>query len=258
MENWQLYLLKTKSFLDYRHSASKHLNTTAIPTLNTIPDVEKIYSVQTSTSEVISPTSNTSPNGSHNLNSTPHKKTQNYSNCVIMSPSSEPNSVISNKLHENDISIENVFHPDHGIIIEDGLVDGILLEGTILSDDIHKCDVLSEYLNPEDLDEKFDMIVVDENEPDCEDPAKMFRSDPTNYVELIETNDYDVECMELLSKPEDPNEILFKEYSRADLVEELVQARNRIKELEKKLQNIQQVHLSTIQTLSHCNKTLIS
>lgn len=167
---------------------------------------------------------------------------------------------------EHDISMEERFYTDGDIIEEETVMDEVmlLLDSDVSPTDVPECvSVTVNYEEEVDEDtyteqETFIDEIPEEDE-NCDNDGKMMVS-RTDYVDLIEAKDetdYDDDeddgC-ELV----DENEILFKDYSRNDLINELLSARSRIKELETKLGNIQQAHMSVLQNLNNFNKVLIS
>lgn len=187
-------------------------------------------------------------------------KTQIYSNCVTLSSSlplfkmtqsnSNPN--------ESDISIENSFHSD-GDIIEDEMEIEELLEQNISVDcpqpkDLFDCVTKTEY-SMDDIDDTSaeNTSFIGEADLNCDNVNTLLDDRLTNYVEVIETNDETDD-----EQQSDLNVLLYENFSRKDLIDELVAAKRRINELETKLDDIQNIHLSMIQNLNNFNKVMIS
>ncbi|XP_037026291.1 uncharacterized protein LOC119067425 [Bradysia coprophila] len=255
---------------DYRHRESKHLNTTAIPTLDDIPDADKIPDCRTS---IHKPNKRSNVAGSTAVSDsvTPHLNSnltigRTYSNCVSSALSPVTKLTGSRDPIEHDILMEERFYTDGDIIEEETAMDEVmlLLDSDVSPTDIPECvSVTVNYEEEVDVDtyteqETFIDEILEEDE-NCDNVGKMMVS-RADYVDLIEAKDetdYDDDeddgC-ELV----DENEILFKDYSRNDLINELLSARSRIKELETKLGNIQQAHMSVLQNLNNFNKVLIS
>lgn len=186
-------------------------------------------------------------------------KTQIYSNCVTLSSSlplfkmtqsnSNPN--------ESDISIENSFHSDD--IIEDEMEIEELLEQNISVDcpqpkDLFDCVTKTEY-SMDDIDDTSaeNTSFIGEADLNCDNVNTLLDDRLTNYVEVIETNDETDD-----EQQSDLNVLLYENFSRKDLIDELVAAKRRINELETKLDDIQNIHLSMIQNLNNFNKVMIS
>lgn len=133
------------------------------------------------------------------------------------------------------------------------------------SQELPQCD--SEYLRDglDDTDGHFTENTSFISEPDyCDSNAKTMINDRlTQYVELIETADEtDDEPLQQSSQESIRSEVapmeMYRNFSRDDLIEQLVAATSRIKELETKLDNIQVAHMSVLQNLNNFNKVLIS
>lgn len=265
-----IYIGNTICFADYRHRESKHLNSTAIPTLDVLPEAEK--KIQTKCLELPTSIPNrtlviSSVNGDSNavtLNSNVVTvNTQTYSNCVTLS--TVPLLKIANlsDLHESDHSIENSFHSDGDIIEEEMEIEDMMLEDCLQSTDQLGCVTKTEYSidDIEDIDDTDDTddtstentSFVGEIGLNCADAKTKLSDRLPNYVEVIETSDETDD-----EQPSDPNALLYENFSRKDLIDELVAARNRIDELETKLENIQKAHLTMVQNLNNFNKVLIS
>ncbi|KAG4073166.1 hypothetical protein HA402_002555 [Bradysia odoriphaga] len=257
---------------DYRHRESKHLNTTAIPTLDDIPDADKIPDCRTS---IHKPNKRNNVAGTTTAVSdriTPHLNSnlavgRTYSNCVTSSALSPVTKLTGSRDPiEHVISVEESFYTDGDIIEEETAMDEVmlLLDSDVSPTDVPECvSVTVNYEEEMDEDtytgqETFIDEIPEEDE-NCDNDGKMMVS-RTDYVDLIEANyetDYDADAddgCELVHE----NEILFMDYSRKDLINELLAARSRIKELETKLGNIQQAHVSVLQNLNNFNKVLIS
>lgn len=133
--------------------------------------------------------------------------------------------------------------------------------------ELTKCDSVAEYLQNEVDDDTFteNASFIDDTEFNSDGNTKVMLNDRlSDYVELLETNDEtDDECVQQCDQIEISNEIasaieMYKNFSRTELIEHLVAATSRIKELETKLNNIQKAHLSIVQNLNNFNKVLIS
>lgn len=249
------------------------MNTTAVPTLEIIPETEKILEIQTGSDKV---KRNTMKNGTkvdsdaviQNLNSNlVGGKTQIYSNCFTLSSSSPIELPNPTETSESDHSNPNNFDSNYDLIEEENYVDEEMLLDPSLSEDsshvkeLFREDTISEYLRDDTFTENVSFI-EDERESNCDNNTETVLIDPiTNYVELIETNEEtDEECLQHSDRTEISSQWTetYKNLSRNDLIEQLVSATNRIKELETKLTNIQKAHLSMIQNLNTFNKVLIS
>lgn len=259
-------------FLDYRHKESKHLNTTAAPTLDIIPESEKILEIQTGHVKAnkrnpIKTITNIDKDAvTQNLNSNVGAgKTQIYSNCFTLSTSVPLETTNSTEPSESDNSNQNNFHSDYDLIEEENYLDEeMFLEPSLSEDSSHTkellhCETLTEYLRDDTFAET---SFSDEKESNCVDNTTKMPDDAiTSYVELIETNDEtDEECLQPSDRNATPTQWteMYKHLSRNDLINQLVEATNRIKELETKLTNIQKAHLAMIQNLNNFNKVLIS
>lgn len=147
--------------------------------------------------------------------------------------------------------IENQYS-DCDIIEEDAVDEEIALESHTLD---AKDTVMELFV--EDVDAEYMARVGSDSDGDE-------RPTPRNdFVELIETNDSESDdehtrLNEIDAEQANDEELTFKDHSRTDLINELVDARKRIKELETKLENIQKAHLAMIQNLNNFNKVLIS
>lgn len=234
------------------------MNTTAIPTLDYIPDAEKIYDCRNSihkTNKRINVIGSDTATSHLNSNLAAGRT---YSNCVTSSGVSPIPKLLTDSIDpvQDDISMEDRFYSDSDIIEEETAMDEVLLllDSEVSPTDVPEC--VSVTVNyDEQVDEE--NTFVDEMAINCDNDAKVIVS-RTDYVDLIETNDEtdyedDNEC-ELM----DENEMLFEQYSRKDLINELLAARSRIGELETKLANIQKAHVSMIQNLNNFNKVLVS
>lgn len=159
--------------------------------------------------------------------------------------------------NESDISIENSFHSDD--IIEDEMEIEELLEQNISVDcpqpkDLFDCVTKTEY-SMDDIDDTSaeNTSFIGEADLNCDNVNTLLDDRLTNYVEVIETNDETDD-----EQQSDLNVLLYENFSRKDLIDELVAAKRRINELETKLDDIQNIHLSMIQNLNNFNKVMIS
>lgn len=174
----------------------------------------------------------------------------------------------SNVPSESGNSNHNNFNSDYDLIEEENYLDEeMFLEPTLSEDssntkELLQCETPTEYLRDENFAESIGF--TDEKESNCVNNTRTMPDDAiTSYVELIETNEEtDEECMQPTETDldETPSQWAekYKHLSRNDLIDKLVEATNRIKELETKLTNIQKAHLSMIQNLNNFNKVLIS
>lgn len=159
-----------------------------------------------------------------------------------------PQSTSSVEPIENDLSMEDRFYSDGDMIEEERAMDEVML---LL--DSPQCESVN-YEEKEIDEDTFteQETYIDEMSDICDNNARVM-ANTADYVDLIEANDDEDRCEQV-----DENEILFKDHSRKELINELLAARNRIKELEAKLGNIQKAHMSMLQNLNNFNKVLIS
>lgn len=216
------------------------MNSTAIPTLDIVPEADKIPKIQSMVTE---------NRNVHSISTV--RKTQTYSNCVTVSNSlPQPNIVHSNDPVESDTPNE-IHYTDCDIIVEEETdMDDVMLLEANHSDtkDLPNGETITAFF----VDDTDDMLM--ETLSDGFIGASSDNKPSSNYVELIETNDETDDE----SQPMDGNDILFKDFSRKDLINEVVAARRRIQELETKLGNIQKAHVSMIKNLNNFNKVLVS
>ncbi|KAJ6639715.1 hypothetical protein Bhyg_12462 [Pseudolycoriella hygida] len=234
---------------DYRHRESKHLNSTAIPTLQVIPDEDKILELHTSNVKANKRrivVATTAKLGSENV--IPYSKRVS----LEVHEAKDLDDSLGNNSRENYDFVEEELFINEEIMLEEGTSSKVIsndeIKDLLTTDD--NCEG-GMYCNSE-TDLKCD------NKPVADDRLP-------NYVELIEANDeIDDECLRQSSQQLGQTEIpmewheMYKNVSRNELIEQLVAASSRIKELETKLENIQKAHLSVIQNLDNFNKVLIS
>lgn len=152
----------------------------------------------------------------------------------------------SNELNESDHSFENNVHSDD--IIEIDYMDEELLVESNISKDV------DETLNE-------NTCFIGESDLTCDSNTKAMPNDRLiNCVELSETFDeIEYECLEQSDdQNEDPVSEMYENFSRNELIDQLVEATSRIKELETKLHNIQKAHSAMLQNLNNFNKVMIS
>lgn len=231
--------------------------------------------VQTSSAKrsIVIHTTNVQLNGEPSKSTLGAGKTQMYSNCVTLS-SSFPLQINNNsqELHESDNSFEADAHCEGDIFAEEIYMDEeMLIDQSNTSEDcakeLTKCDSVVEHLQNEVDDDAFteNASFIDDTELSSHGNTKVMLNDRlSDYVELLDTNEEtDDECVQQCDQIEISNEIasaieIYKSLSRTELIEHLVAATSRIKELETKLDNIQKAHLSIVQNLNNFNKVLIS
>lgn len=186
-------------------------------------------------------------------------KTQIYSNCVTLSSSLPLFKMTQSNPNESDISIESSFHSDGDIIEDEMEIEELLLGQNISEDcpqpkDLLDCVTKTEY-SMDDIDDTSaeNASFIGEADLNCDNVNTLLDDRLPNYVEVIETNDETDD-----EQQSDLNVLLYENFSRKDLIDELVAAKRRINELETKLDNIQNIHLSMIQNLNNFNKVMIS